>query len=205
MNNQQKMELVMMAYRAIFTARQDNLLEALTGQAVNIAMRFPQCLGARARLFKDSTTGQPNIPGFDISLDVGEINENGTMKPLNLRFIAQNPNKRDGFGNLKQNAILAQRGHRIMWVINQNIDNGFLGKVMDENWEPSTPRAVYPANPNTNYPNPRQAVDQSGGQYNMNQGDWVAELPDIDQKDIDSTVEEMSMEAEEYECQFTVE
>lgn len=200
MNNRQKMELVMMVYRAIFAARRADPLSDLNFDGVNIASRFPNILNIRGRLFKET------IPGYDVSLDVGEINGNGTMKPLNLRFIAQNPDKRDGSGNLKENAILAQQGHKIMWVINQDIANGFLGKVIDDIWQPSAPRAVYPANQNANYPNPRQAVDQSGGQYNMNQGNWIAELPDIDQRDINNAVEGMDTEVTgEDGCQFIVE
>ena len=206
MTSQQKMELIMMAYRAIFTSRRENLLGDLNGHAVNIALQFRQVLGIRGRLFKDSTTGEQNIPGFDVSVDVGEINPDGTMKPMRLRFIAQNPNKHDGFGNLKENAILARQGHRIMWIINQDLTNGFLGKVIDDVWQPSMPRATYPANQNANYPNPRQAVDQNGMQYNMNQGNWVANLPDLNQEEIaEAVVEAIDKDNGDNECQFIME
>jgi len=206
MNNQQKMELIMMAYRAIFAARPENMIADLNSASIDIAVRFQNIFNVQGRLFRDSSTGIQNIPGYDISLDVGERNPNNTIKPLNLRFIAQNPNKRDAKGNLKENAILAQKGHKIMWVINQGIANGFLGKVMDNTWQASAPRATYPANQNLNYPNPRQAVDQSGGQYDMNQGNWVEALPDIGQGDIsDAVVEAMGIDDGEDGCQFIME
>lgn len=206
MNNQQKMELIMMVYRAVFTARQTDPLTDLNFESVNIAARFQNVFNVQGRLFRDSTTGIQDIPGYDISLDVGEKNLNNTIKPLNLRFIAQNPNKVDNNGNLKENAILARKGHKIMWVINQGIANGFLGKIIDGTWQASAPRATYPANQNANYPNPRQAVDQGGGQYNMNQGDWVAALPDIGQEDVsDAIVEAMDMDSGDDGCQFTME
>lgn len=206
MNNQQKMELIMMVYRAIFAARRTDPLSDLNFDGVAIATRFQNIFNVQGRLFRDSSTGIQDIPGYDISLDVGERNANNTIKPLNLRFIAQNPNKVDNNGNLKENAILARKGHKIMWVINQGIANGFLGKVMDEVWQASAPRATYPANQNVNYPNPRQAVDQSGGQYNMNQGDWVEALPDIGQGDVsDAVVEAMDIDGGDDGCQFTME
>jgi len=200
MNNQQKMELITMAFQAIFASRPENLLNDLNTLAVSIAGRFPNILNMRGRLFKDSTTGMQTIPGFEVSIDVGDINPNGTMKPKNLRLIAQNPNKIDGFGNLKENAILARQGHKIMWIIDKDIPNGFLGKVMDGVWQASAPRATYPANQNTNYPNPRQAVDQNGGQYDMNQGNWVEALPDIDQREVAETVVQTMEGSGEGEC-----
>jgi hypothetical protein len=197
-NNAQRMELVMEVYRAVFAARLENQLEDLNNSAGAISARWSiYILNIRGRLFKNST-----IPGFDISLNIGDTNQDGTLKPLRLRFIAQNPDKRDGNGNLKENAILALQGHKIMWVINQDIANGFLGKVMDDQWYPSTQRATYPANQNTNHPNPRHGVDQTGQTHNMNKGDWVSELPDVNQGEVADHIIEM-LGADE--CDFIIE
>jgi len=198
MEAQQKVELMMASYRAIFEARKEALMEDLTKAATAIRERWGGwILRANPRLFKDSSTGINDIPGFDIALDLGELNPNGTMCPKSLRFIAQNPNKKDGLGNLKENAILAQAGHRIMWVIDTDIQNGFLGKVMDDQWMPSTPRATYPTRNGA-----PQAIDNTGRNYQRNEGNWVQELPNIDQGNTVNVVEEMMNENEE--CEFDI-
>ena len=195
---QEKMEMMMAAYRGIFGTRQETLMEDLINAANAIHERWKDCiLRINPRLFKDSSTGTNNIPGFDMTCDFGDINPNGTMRVRGLRFIAQNPNKRDGLGNLKENAILAQAGHRIMWVIDTALENGFLGKVMDDQWIPSAPRATYP------YKRTPQAVDETGRNYNMNEGNWVQNLPNVDPKNTANAVEEFLDEQEE--CEFIIE
>ena len=205
MQPQQKVELMMAIYRAIFTARKENLLEDLNNAIAEIRERWGNwILNASPRLFKDSSTGIKDIPGFDVILDLGETDVNGIMIPKSLRFIAQNPNKRDNLGNLKENAILAQAGHKIMWVINTAIENGFLGKVMDGQWVPSAPRAVYPAQNRA-----PQAVDATGRNYQMKEGNWIQQLPDIDPNNTTNTVEEVltaeEVLAAEEECEFSIE
>jgi len=198
MNPQQKTELMMAVYRAIFGSRKENMLDDLNNAAAAIRERWGgQILRVAPRLFKDSSTGINDIPGFDVVLDLGELNENGTMKPKSLRFIAQNPNKRDGLGNLKENAILAQAGHKIMWVIDTAIENGFLGKVMDNQWIPSSPRATYPARAGA-----PQATDATGRNYQMNKGTWVQQLPNIDPGNTINMVEEILTEEG---CEFSIE
>lgn len=195
----QKVELMMAVYRAIFGARKENMLDDLNNATAAMRERWGNwILRAAPRLFKDSSTGINDIPGFDIVLDLEEFNPNGTIKPKSLRFIAQNPNKKDGFGNLKENAILAQTGHRIMWVIDTTIENGFLGKVMDDQWIPSAPRATYPARSGA-----PQAVDNTGRNYQINEGDWVQQLPNIDPGNTVNMVEEIL--SEEGECEFSIE
>jgi len=198
MEAQQKVELMMAIYRVIFGVIQGQIMESLTEGATLIHERWKDhILRINPRLFKDSSTGINNIPGFDVTCDFGDKNSNGTMKPRSLRFIAQNPNKRDGFGNLKENAILAQQGHKIMWVIDTDIENGFLGKVMDDQWIPNTPRATYPARNGA-----PQATDNTGRNYQMNEGSWVQNLPNIDQRNTVNIVEEFLDEQEE--CEFTI-
>jgi len=196
---QEKMEMMMAAYRGIFGVRPETLMEDLTNAATAIHERWKDCiLRVAPRLFKDSSTGINDIPGFDIVCDFGDKNENGTMKPRSLRFIAQNPNKIDGFGNLKENAILARAGHKIIWVIDTDLQNGFLGKVMDDQWIPSTPRATYPARNGA-----PQATDATGRNYQMNEGNWVQQLPNIDPGNTVNIIEEFLSEQEE--CEFTIE
>jgi len=196
---QSKVELMMAIYRAIFDTRPDTLMEDLINASAAIHDRWSDCiLRISPRLFKDSSTGIQNIPGFDVTCDFGDQNPNGTTKVRGLRFIAQNPNKKDGMGNLKENAILARTGHRIMWVIDTAIENGFLGKVMDDQWIPSAPRAIYPARSGA-----PQAIDVTGRTYQMNEGDWVQDLPNIHPEDTVNAIEEFLDEQEV--CEFIIE
>jgi hypothetical protein len=197
---QQKVELMMAIYRTIFKARKENMLEDLNNAIAAIRERWSDwVLNISPRLFKDSSTNIKDIPGFDVILDIGETDVNGIMIPKSLRFIAQNPNKKDSFGNLKENAILAQTGHRIMWVINTTIENGFLGKVIDDQWIPSAPRATYPVRAGA-----PQAVDvTTGHNYHMDEGNWTQQLPNIDPDNTVNIVEE-ALTSEE-ECEFSIE
>jgi len=190
---QKKIELMMAIYRSIFGARPGQvMMDDLTNASALIHERCKDfILRIVPRLFKDSSTGINDIPGFDITCDFGDINPNGTMKPKALRFIAQNPNKKDGIGNLKENAILARSGHKIMWVIDTSIENGFLGKVMDDQWIPNTPRATYPSQ------HTPKAVDATGRDYRINEGTWVQNLPNIDKENTVNFVEEFLNEEED--------
>ena len=194
---EQKMELLMMAYRAIFP--ESGLID-LNDATSAIRERFePWALRIAPRMFKDSSNNELTIPGIELVLDIGETNPNNTLKPKNLRCIAQNPNKRDANGNLSQTAILARAGHKIMWVIDQDVENGFLGSIKDGNWEPSRPRATYPASG-------RQletAIDQTGNAYQRNEGGWVQNLPEMDRNNIDQEVTEY-LDGDENDCGFTV-
>lgn len=182
MTANQKMELIMVAFRKIFN-NEDNF------------QKFqPWILNLQPRMFKDSTTGLQTVPGIDVILDINETHPNSTMKPKNLRFIAQNPNKRDNMGNLKENAILARAGHQIMWVIDKDVQNGFLGKIMDDKWVASQPRATYTAR------NPETAVDATGRTYQMDQGDWTRQLPDIEKDNVADAVTEQYEGDEECQC-----
>ncbi len=196
---EQKMELLMMAYRAIFP---ENEVINTNNSMSAIQERFkPWALRIAPRMFNDSTTQQQIIPGIDIVLDIGESNPNGTLKPNNLRCIAQNPNKQDGNGNLKQSAILARAGHKIMWVIDQDMENGFLGSIKDGNWEPSRPRAVFPVN---SARAAETATDYTGRTYQIDEGNWVHNLPEIDKDRIADTITEQFGDEEERTVDFGI-
>ena len=126
-------------------------------------------------MFKDSTTGLLILRGFEVSLNIGKEYADGLAAPLNLRFIEQNPNKLDDNGNLKTFANLARQGHKIVWVINKDIPNGFLGRVQDGQWEKSRQRVMQPAGTNQ-----AQGLDQNNNQMVINRGDWVDNVPNID-------------------------
>ena len=178
----QKMELLMMIYRAIFP---ENGVIGADNSTSTIRERFKAwALQVEPRMFKDSSTRKQTIPGMDIILDIGETHPNGTLKPKNIRCISQNPNKRDRNGNLSQTAILARAGHTIMWVIDQDLENGFLGSIQDGRWAPSRPRAVYPAKP------AETAIDQSGTAYQIDEGEWIHQIPPMDKNNIAEAITE---------------
>jgi hypothetical protein len=148
------------------------------------------------RTFKDSSTGLGTLRGFDISLDIGMKNPNGTVKLLNLRFLEQNPNKTNAQGNLKENAILARAGNKIMWVIQNGIQNGFLGKLQNGEWIPSRPRAYIA----TTGP---IGIDQYGENAQLNEGDWSS-VPTIPPQGIDNSITAlMESESLDGECEWS--
>jgi len=89
-------------------------------------------------------------------------------------------------GNLKENAVLAQAGHQIMWVIDSQT-NTFLGKMLNGEWMASTPRAFNTV---------QQTVETTGtevdGQtvYRQN-GEWQQNLPNIQPQDVVGAVEQL--------------
>ena len=151
---------------------------------------------AYGRTFKDSSTGLATLRGFDISLDIGMKNPDGTIKLLNLRFIEQNPNKLDAQGNLKENAILARAGNKIMWVVQNGIENGFLGKLQNGEWVPSRPRAYVAATGPI-------GIDQYGENAHLNNGKWSS-APTISPQGIDNSITAiMESESLDGECEWT--
>jgi len=146
MTNQAKMEFIMDVYRLIFSLNPNDPGLHNSIQGVQMDPKWiPFLLFFQGRMFKDSTTGLLSLRGFEVSLNIGKMNIDGTIAPLNLRFIEQNPNKLDHNGNLKTFANLARQGHKIVWVINKDLENGFLGRVQNDQWIKSTKRPVYPA------------------------------------------------------------
>jgi len=178
MTNQAKMEFIMDVYRLIFSLNPNDPGLHNSIQGVQMDPKWiPFLLFFQGRMFKDSTTGLLSLRGFEVSLNIGKMNIDGTIAPLNLRFIEQNPNKLDHNGNLKTFANLARQGHKIVWVINKDLENGFLGRVQNDQWIKSTKRPVYPAGTQTT------GVDQYNNQMVINQGNWVNNVPDINQAD----------------------
>ena len=172
MTNQARMEFIMDVYRLTFSLNPNDPGLHQSIQGVQIDQKWtPWLLHFQGRMFKDSTTGLMTIRGFDVSLDIGNT-VNGVLAPLNLRFIEQNPNKLDNFGNLKTFANLARQGHKIMWVINKDVPNGFLGRVQNDQWFKSNQRPV-----NTVSTTQTVGVDQDNNQMVINQGNWIDKLP----------------------------
>jgi len=175
MSNQARMEFIMDVYRLIFSLNPNDPGLHQSIQGVQIDQKWaPWLLSFQGRMFKDSTTGLLMLRGFEVSLNIGKEYADGLAAPLNLRFIEQNPNKLDHNGNLKTFANLARQGHKIIWVINKDIDNGFLGRVQDGQWTKSRPRVIQPAGTTQT-----QGFDQQGNQMVMARGNWVDNVPNI--------------------------
>jgi hypothetical protein len=87
--------------------------------------------GGRGRWFGNG------LRGFDVGLRLGNVIRN-------FRILEQNPMKRDKNQNFSQYAVLAQQGHRIVWIIDQaKKTDAFLGRIHDGQFIASTPRATY--------------------------------------------------------------
>ncbi len=131
--------------------------------------------------FTGRTFSNGKLIGFDI-----DLNDAGDVVPL--RILEQNPDKVDNYGNLKQNAILARAGHKIVWIIRRDRERGFIGKVQDGVFEKSEPRALqtvtYGAAGTGTY-QPTVGEDQFNQNYTgFNDGSWVADLPEINTSEI---------------------
>ena len=176
MTNQARMEFIMDVYRLLFSLNPNDpgLHQNIQGAQMDPKWA-PWLLSFEGRMFKDKTTGLLCIRGFDASLNIGKAYADGLVSPLNLRFIEQNPNKLDDNGNLKTFANLARQGHKIMWVINKDIPNGFLGRIQDDKWEKSYQRVIQPAGTVQT-----EGLDQGGNQMVRNRGNWIDNVPNID-------------------------
>lgn len=144
MTNEQRMELLKLVFRAIFQSKIQNTDITTTVLTTNTG-KFT------GRWFKDSSTGQHTLRGFDFDCNLGD-------RILSLRCIEQNPNKVDNFGNLGQYAVLARQGSQIMWVINSTA-NKFLGRIQNGEWIASFVPATTPAPNNYNTPEHRARED----------------------------------------------
>lgn len=129
MTNAERMALLMTVFNAIFQSKAENTNITQVKIQTNTGT-WP------GRWFKDSTTGQQTLRGFDFTCNLGD-------RIISLRCLEQNPNKTDNLGNLKKFALLARQGHKIMWVIDRN--GSFLGHIMDGKWEASWKPATQPA------------------------------------------------------------
>lgn len=204
MHNQARMEFIMDVYRLIFSLNPNDPGLHQSIQGVQIDQKWtPHLITFQGRMFKDSATGLLTIRGFDASLNTDGAQSNGTIAPLNLRFIEQNPNKVDGNGNLKTFANLARQGHQIMWVINKDIQNGFLGRVQNGQWHKSQQFATRPVQTTQILTgaatNPD--VDQYGNPMIMKNGQWIVDLPNINKTDVVEHVIEC-LDSGQDGCQF---
>lgn len=158
MTNQQQLDLIKHVAELIFSVpvTDPRTMYQTIRNLLTSAEWEPWVVGGKVggRTFKNSTTGLATLRGYDISLNLDELNPNQTIKLLNLRFIEQNPDKRDGYGNLKENAILTRQGNLIMWVIKQGPDGKFLGKLQNGNWIKKEPKAYN--NPQNTYVQPEK-------------------------------------------------
>ena len=145
MTNEEKHSLIRNMYRVLFAIKAEGR-DAVTVRVQNRYIVNGKPLidanGVRVggevhgTMFKDSSTGEKTICGFDIDLQDGN-------KILQLRFIEQNPNKRNDAGQLKPMAIAARNGSKIMWVIDREAKtNNFLGRMQDGVWTKSNMQAV---------------------------------------------------------------
>jgi hypothetical protein len=135
MTNAQKMALITEIFNMIFASKQ-----VLTNEQWG-KVPAPQAFAGNMtywgpRLFVNGT-----VRGVDIEVNVGD-------RILSLRFMEQNANKTDKNGNLKQTAIRARSGERIMWVVDRKAQvNAFLGSMQNGTWVASQDRATVPAQP----------------------------------------------------------
>lgn len=125
MNNAQKMELVRQVFNLIFNGK--GVITPENWVNTPIPAGFQSVVtGWNPRTFVNGS-----LRGVDF-----DVNDNGRI--LNLRMLEQNPNKRDGNGNLKQTALRAQRGECLAWLIDRKKQTGgFLGSMQNGQWVPS--------------------------------------------------------------------
>lgn len=172
MNNAEKVQLILLVHQTIFQSKMHGSDIKQVTVTTNTGVH-------PGRWFGDGKGGG-TLRGFDFT-----VQDHTGIIPM--RMLEQNPDKQDGFGNLKQNAILARQGHKIAWLIRRDT-NSFLGKVQDGKWIPSKPRATQKVTFNNAVPgaaivSPESAQDQYGGDYSHD-GDWQRDLPDIDPNDV---------------------
>ncbi len=161
------MIIIMQLFEAIFQSKAANTdITQVRIANPNLANGF-----AVGRWFRDSTTGEQSLRGFDF-----DVIDNGRI--LNLRILEQNPNKRDFAGNVKHFANLARQGHQICWVIDRN--GSFLGRVHNGQWHFSQPRATMPVQQPTNQYATAAAMTQPTEAPQTEPMNWdVDMIPDI--------------------------
>jgi hypothetical protein len=133
MTNEQRMAFLMHLESLIFASK----LAGTDITQVQIDPRWAPFIasGGRGRWFGNG------LRGFDVGLRLGNVIRN-------FRVLEQNPMKRDKNQNFSQYAVLAQQGHRIVWIIDQaKQTDAFLGRIHDGQFIASTPRATYSAPP----------------------------------------------------------
>lgn len=132
MTSTERMAFLMTVYNTIFTSK------AQGTNPETIRITHPNIVPSQYRQGQGRWFVNNTVRGFDIDLNIGN-------KVIQLRCMEQNPNKTNSKGNFSENAILAQKGHKIMWAIIR--DGGFLGKIQDGVWHVSEQRAYGPQQP----------------------------------------------------------
>jgi len=145
MTPSERMNFLQTVFNAIFTskAQNTNISQVPVHHPAIVNEQHPGV--AYGRSFVKGT-----LRGYDVDLNIGD-------RIIQIRCLEQNPNKTDASGNLKQLAVAARQGHQIMWVIDRQQENGFLGRIQNGTWIPSEQRAVKPANPPAASPAPMAA------------------------------------------------
>lgn len=134
MTNEQRMGFLMAIYNLVFASKERNTditKERVPAQWMSFLMPGQAGFG---RWYKG------NLRGFKLALNLGTPEQ---PIALPLLLIEQNPFKRNDKG-FSSTAILAQQGHKIMWVIQDGADR-FFGSIQDGVWKPSEQQAVYSA------------------------------------------------------------
>ena len=118
MTYEESMKLLQTLWQVIFSTKLNDMDISLYKIKTNTG-EWP------GRWFKDSSTGQQTLRGFDFTCNMGD-------RIIEIRCIEQNPNKTDNFGNLKAMANRARRGEMIMWVIDRKQKgwDAFLGHLV---------------------------------------------------------------------------
>jgi hypothetical protein len=152
MNNQERMATLQRVFKTIFQSKKAGMDITKVNMQTNTGL-WP------GRWFKDSTTGQQTLRGFDFTCNLGD-------RTISLRCLEQNPNKTDKFGNLKKHAALARQGHQIMWVIDRN--SSYLGGIIDGVWQPSFQPATTPVKYQRATPQPDPQIPPASQTTDMN-------------------------------------
>lgn len=139
MTNQERMALLMQVFNAIFTSK------AQGTDITTVVIQSPHIVQTQWNKGQGRWFVKGQLRGFDLDLNLGD-------RVIQIRCIEQNPFKTDHLGNLKPFSLLAQQGHKIMWVINRNGD--FMGRIQGGQWYASQDRATSPVKAAYDYNTP---------------------------------------------------
>lgn len=160
MTNEQRMAFLMHLESLIFASK-------IANTDITKVFTAPQwapfiASGGNGRFFNGG------LRGFDIDLRLGAT-------VIQLRVLEQNPQKIGKGGVFSQYAVLAQQGHRIVWIINRALKNdAFMGRIQDGLFIASAPRATY------NAPTYQPPVQQNYAAQSVNAQSLPEVPPDMD-------------------------
>lgn len=156
LSNERKMGLLNHLYNIIFTSK-------AAGTDITKISVDAEWLPAITKGWVGRWFSKGSLRGFDIDLREG----NGIIQ---LRVLEQNPNKiNTRTGVYSDFAVRAQRGERIMWIIDRSAkENAFLGHIANGTFVPSTPVVTQTYTPAQPAYTPPQAAEVN-----------VAALPDV--------------------------